>query len=119
MLIGASRQAGANLNSVSKGTATVSALAQGIVAAYGDKLTISIDSFSVKNDDKTGIVLTAKLSSSAGGKPSSGTVFTFTATDGSGLNIGIFLNNVNTAKTDASGQTQLQWTPINTNYSRR
>ena len=127
MLIDASRQAGANLNSVNKGTATVTASAQGIVAAkkptvtfvaaYGDKLTLAVDSFSIKNDNKTGVVLTAKLSSSAGGKPSSGTMVTFTATDSSGLSIGTFLNNVNTAKTDANGQAQIQWAPINTTYS--
>ncbi|MCR8560409.1 hypothetical protein KXD93_22335 [Mucilaginibacter sp. BJC16-A38] len=120
-------QCSAKLTSVKAGKATVTAKIQNITAlktpsvtfttAFPSKVTVAVDSFSVKNDNRSETLVTATLGTASGGVPSVGTTVTFTATDNLGTMVGTFLNNISTGNTDANGQVKLRYAPINTPYT--
>ena len=112
-------KASAKVVSLKAGTANVTAKIMEIKAkdvinitfskAFPDSISVSVDSFSVANSFKSEILITASLSAPNGGKPSAGHEVMFSVNDSVGNNIGTFLNNINTSKTDTDGKAKIRY----------
>ncbi|UOE47880.1 hypothetical protein MTO98_26065 [Mucilaginibacter sp. SMC90] len=117
----------AKLFSLKAGVAIITATVQKITAikkptvtftaTLADNLTVSVDSISVRNNNKSEVVITASLKTTGGGKASVGTPVSFQVTDVAGNAIGMFFNDINTGKSDANGQVQVHYVPLNTSYT--
>jgi hypothetical protein len=87
------------------------------IKAFPDKITISVDSFSVNADYKGETLVSAQLSTDDGGKPSKAHQVVFSArTETDNLTIGTFLNDKTTQTTDISGIAKIRFSPGNTTY---
>lgn len=116
----------AKLVSSKSGVATVSAIVQKIIAiekpaitfksVAADLISVAVDSISIKNNNKSAVVITATLKTSNGGKASAGTLINFKVVDNSGQPLGMFLNDVDYGKSDLNGQVQVKFVPVNTVY---
>lgn len=108
----------ARLTSTRPGKASVKAIIAGLeqkvdgsvnfIRAYPDKITVSVDSFSISNSFKSEALITAALSS-GNGVPSIRQKVKFVVLTSGGQPIGTFLNQVNTAETDASGKAHIRF----------
>jgi len=115
----------AKLVSLNMGPAVVSAKILGVTAsggpkvtfspAYADSVKVAVDSFSIRNNFKSEVVVTASLKSGKG-KPTIGQVVNFSVVDAAGNPVGTFLNGIATGTSDMAGQVQLRYSAGNTAY---
>lgn len=105
--------AAAHLVSADTGFATISATIHGIQAttnrkvvfsrALPDTIIVQVPAFELVLGFDHNIIVTASLSRDDGSVPSSGLPVAFRAIDGAGHDVGHFLNNQSTSKTDSKG----------------
>jgi hypothetical protein len=115
----------AQLMSTKKGTANVTAR----ISNYSVKdsravtfdrvfpmsITTSVDSFAVRANYKSEILITATMKSTEG-IPSQGQLVKFSAYTSQGAPIGAFLNGINSASSDANGKAVMRYTAGTTTY---
>jgi hypothetical protein len=117
----------AKLTSVKIGVATISAKILNVQAARGPdvtfsqafpaNITVSVDSFAIKNSFQSHVILTANMTTANNGKPTVGQIVSFSVVD-PGMNpIGFFLNNINTGPSDVNGNVQVSYSAGNTTYT--
>lgn len=116
------------LISTKAGVATVTAFVENLkkeadgkiefVQAWPDGISVAVDSFSVSNSFKSEAILTARLSRGKG-VPSVKQMVRFAVFNSAGQSIGAFLNDINTAESDASGKATIRYTAGNSGQTGR
>lgn len=87
--------------------------------SYPQGILIYVDSFAIQPNFENEILISAQLSKKNGGLPSQGHEVTFTVSDSIGREVGFFLNNNKTAKTDAKGLARIRYAMDNSPYRGR
>jgi hypothetical protein len=117
----------AKLTSVKEGTAKVTVKIKGVQAienrtvtftkAFPEKISVEVDSFSVKNNFRSEATITATLSTNNNGIPSTGHPVVFTVSDNSGNPVGFFLNNISDSSTDSQGKVKIRYSAGTSPYT--
>ena len=117
------------LVSASVGVATVTAKIRGIKfeetatvncsQAFPDQIVASVDSIAIHNSFDSEVIITASVSISTGGVPSSGHQVVFTAYTEDNEEIGYYQNGIKTSKTNSAGKATIRFTVGETDYTGR